>query len=616
MKLRKLFRKAAAEEFKIDDESSSLEFSFSSEQPVERYFGTEVLSHDSGAMDMSRIKSGTAPLLWNHNPDQPIGMVETGDVVKGRGYARAKFFSTPFAQEKLQQVKEGLRNVSFGYQIKEMELVKPGDKTAPPEYKATNFEVFEISIVSIPADPTVGVGRADGDDETEVQVKHLKGDKMDEKEKAALEAKVRAEAMETERTRITSIEKLGEKFDQKDLARQLIDGGKSIEDARAAFLEKLDVRSKPIVQGEADLPLTEKEKRSYSLVKAIRAQLSGDWSDAGFEKECSDAIAKRAGKSNGGFFLPMNITADPEHVRATYAVGAAGTGGNLVATELLAGSFIELLRNKSATMQLGVRMLSGLVGNVDIPRQATASTAAWVTEGNAPAQSEATFDLVSLRMKTVAAYSRMTRNMIMQGTPDIEVLARNDLALQLALAIDLAILSGSGASGQPTGIANVVGIGSVVGGTNGAAITIDHLIDLEREVAVDNADLGSLAYLANAKTVAALKKLKATSGEYLWTNSPVAGRSGTPGEINGYPVARSNQARSNLTKGTASGICSEVFYGNWSDVLVGEWGILEIMANPYGSGFTAGTVDLRAMHSVDVAVRHPESFAYMADALT
>jgi len=197
------------------------------------------------------------------------------------------------------------------------------------------------------------------------------------------------------------------------------------------------------------------------------------------------------------------------------------------------------------------------------------------------------------------------------------MIARADLIAQLALGIDLAALSGSGSGGQPLGIANISGIGSVVGGTNGAQLTLDNLIDLETAVTFANGPEDSLAYLTNAKAIGWAKKLKSTTGQYLWTNSPNGQRSGTPGEVNGYPVARSNQARSTLTKGTASGICSEVFFGAWSELLIGEWGVLEIVPNPYdASVYANGGVLLRALQSIDIGVRHNASFAAMTDALT
>lgn len=124
-----------------------------------------------------------------------------------------------------------------------------------------------------------------------------------------------------------------------------------------------------------------------------------------------------------------------------------------------------------------------------------------------------------------------------------------------------------------------------------------------------------MAYIANAKTVGALKKLKSTTGQYLWTDSPLGQRSGTPGSINGYTVARSNQMVSNGTKSTGSNL-STIVFGNWSELMIGEWGTLEILPNPYGAGFNSGSVDIRALQSIDIGVRHAKSFAAMTDAIT
>ena len=185
---------------------------------------------------------------------------------------------------------------------------------------------------------------------------------------------------------------------------------------------------------------------------------------------------------------------------------------------------------------------------------------------------------------------------------------------QIATAIDLAAINGSGASNQPRGVLNTSGIGSVVGGTNGAAVSYDNLADLRKEVAIDDADTDTAAFLVNAKTEAALRKLKATTGEYITEPSGVA--TGTPATVFGRRLAVSNQVPGNLTKGTASGTCSAVIYGNFADLLIGMWGATDILVNPYGTGYTNGDVEIRIMQTVDIAVRHPESFAAMVDALT
>ncbi len=432
------------------------------------------------------------------------------------------------------------------------------------------------------------------------------------------EPQLRAQGAQAERARMAEIDAMCRQHKvSEEMRTGLIQRGATVDEARGAVLDLLLTRSAtPAVDlGNGGSPdMSENEKANYSMIRAINAAISGDWKKAGFELEVSNEIGKRMGKDTKGFFMPTNIQFAQ---RAQYASGAPSTGGAMVATNLMAASFIDVLRNKCRVLQLGATVLSGLTGNVVIPRQTGASSTYWVAETGAVTESEATFDQMALSFKSIGTKSAVTRSMLMQSTPDIEMIARADLIAQIALGIDLAALSGSGTSNQPTGIANTAGIGSVVGGTNGAQLLIDHMIQLETAIAVGNADVDGMAYLANAKSVGWLKGLKSTTGAYLWTNLPNGGRSGTPGELNGYAVARSNQARSNLTKGTSTGICSEVFMGNWTDLVIGEWGVLEIMPNPYDATlFPQGGVLLRAMQSLDIGVRHAASFAVMSDALT
>ncbi len=632
-----------------------LTFSFSSESPVERWYGNETLSHAPGAADLSRLNDG-APLLFNHNMDDIIGVVQTAsiDSARRKGQCTVRFARNARGDEVLQLVRDGiLRNVSFLYRVASF------TDTGDDNYVATSWTPLEISIVTIPADPTVGVGRTPESGELPVRIDRATpatlapqaeptsarvatvpapagrsssqphGATMDHQDQptqagATPTAPVidinaqRADAATQERARIAEIEALCATHKvPAETKRDMIQRGLTIAEVRGVILNHL------IAQGERTAALShtgmapdlsETEKARYSMIRAINAALSGNWKDAGFELEISNDIAKRTGKSTPGFYLPTNISFAKR--AADYAAGAAATGGVLVATNLLAASFIEVLRNQSRVMSLGATMLSGLVGNVDIPRRTSATTAYWVGEQTNVTNSAGAFDKVSLSPKTIGALSQIPRQMLMQGTPDIEMLVRADLVAQIALGIDLAALSGSGTSSQPMGIANQSGIGAVVGGANGAAITIDHLIDMETLVMAANAPENGLAYLANARTVGALKKLKSTTGEYLWVTTADMGRTGTPGEINGYTVARSNQARSNLTKGTGTNL-SEIFFGAWSELLIGEWGVLEIQPNPYAPSVSAqGGVEIRALQTIDLAVRHAQSFAVMSDAIT
>lgn len=372
----------------------------------------------------------------------------------------------------------------------------------------------------------------------------------------------------------------------------------------------------PTNPGAASLGMSGKEIRRYSLLKALQAQTEARsgradaWQKiAPFEWECSQEVAKRFGEAQG-FFMPFDVAVGE---RRDLNTGTATAGGNLVATDLLAASFIDLLRNRLVVQSAGATMLTGLVGNIAIPKQSGGGTAYWVGEGSAPTESQQTIAQVTMTPHTVGAFTDYTRKLFMQSSLDVEQFVRNDLAAILALAIDYAALHGNDSvdANQPDGIASTSGIGSVVGGTNGAAPDWADIVDLETAVAVDNADIGRLAYVTNAKVRGILKKTFVDSGsnaERVWDT-----RSGnTP--LNGYSAIVSNQVSSTLTKGTAEDICSAIFFGNWADLVIGMWGGLDIMVDPYTAS-TTGTVRVVALQDVDVAVRHPESFAAMLDAL-
>jgi HK97 family phage major capsid protein/HK97 family phage prohead protease len=625
LKLPKQQRSMGIDAPTLDAEARTITFPFSSETPVDRWFGAEVLSHRSDAVDFSRLNDG-APLLLNHDPNQLIGVVERAWLQDGRGYATARFSQNDLGQQVMRDVQDGImRNVSVGYRI--LEMNSDGEGSDNPTFTATRWQVYELSVVAIPADPNVGFGRSESDDnETEVSIPDAPAQEAavsttnpQQREFKMSEINIdseRKEAAAAERSRISSITAWGEKFGQADLARQLVESGRSIEEAQGVFLEKLGAKQEPIDQGAGNVDLSAKEQREYSVVRAINASISGNWKDAGLEREISAEIERQTGKATSGFFMPHNL-----EMRAPYAVGAAGTGGSLVATNLLANQFIDVLRNNALIMQLGPTMLTGLVGNVSLPRATAATQTYWVTEASSITEAEATFDTVTMSPKQIGARSQYSRLALQQTTPDIEAVVRNDLARVMALGIDLAAINGSGSSGQPTGILNTSGIGSVAMGTNGAAFTdsasgstsgLDQLISLESKLDTANALNGTLAYMTNAKVIAALKKLKTAYGEYLWTAADGVTTNGTPGAINGYNVARSNQVPSNLTKGSGTGL-SALIFGDFSSLLIGMWGALEILPNPYGSGYNAGSVDIRAMQTCDIAVKHAASFAAITD---
>ena len=363
----------------------------------------------------------------------------------------------------------------------------------------------------------------------------------------------------------------------------------------------------------ATIGLTEPEARSFSVVKAIKAIAEGSWRGAEFEHEATEAAAKALGRGPKGlgFIMPdevMHVRADTNPHISQIIKATATSGGDLVRTELLSSSFIDLLRNKMVVKAAGARLLTDLVGDVNIPKLVAGATAFWGGEDPTITASGQTFGLVSLTPHDLHAQTQISRRMLLQSSVDIENLVRDDIATVLALAVDLAALHGTGANSQPYGVDHTTSVGSVAGGTNGALPTWANLISLESKVAVANAEMGALAYITNAAVRGYAKgapKIGTAYPMYLW------GEGGFP--FNGYPVFITNQASSTLTKGTATAIASAIFFGNWNDLLIGQWGTgLDVIVDPYTA---PGAIRITSFIDVDVAVRHPESFAVMLDAL-
>ena len=600
------------ERAQVDVAARTIEMAFSSETPYERWWGIEVLDNSAPAVRLGRLTSG-GPLLMDHDTRDQVGVIESVRIDADRvGRAVVRFGKSARAEEVWQDVQDGIRrNVSVGYAIHKAVLVETSD-TGADTYRITDWEPLEISLVSVPADASVGIGRsaADGGD-TPIQI--TKEQPMPGENTPVPAAPVDHSAIEraaTERAhqdatkRAADIIAIGEMFAKQGgerKASEALRAGKSVEQFRADMLQHMATKPVPT----ADVGLGDKEVRAFSFVRAFNALANpGDrkaQEAASFEREVSDAVAAKQGRSAQGFFVPTEVQ------RRDLAVSPATAGGNTVATNLLAASFIDLLRNKLAVTGLGAQFLSGLVGNIAIPRATGGATAYWVAESGAPTESQAAFDQVTMSPKTVGAYSDISRKLLLQSSIDVEGFVRNDLASVLALAIDLAAINGTAAGNQPRGLLATSGIGDVAGGTNGAAPTWANMVELESDIAIANADVGTMGYLTNAKVRGKLKTTSKVSGQngFVWED----------GMVNGYNAAVSNQVPSNLVKGTSGAVASAIIFGNWSDLIIGQWGTLDLMVDPY-SGSTSGTVRVVALQDVDIAVRNAVSFSAMLDALT
>jgi len=588
------YRRAAQLDGSAISEERTMEFSFSSEYPVQRYFGNEVLSHDRGAVDLSRLADG-APLLFNHDTSRVVGVVERAwlDGDKKRGMVSVKFSRNAFAQEVMADVADGvLRNVSVGYSINQMEE-RSGD------FVATSWQPYEVSITPCAADPTIGIGRsleADGAATAATQTQPLNPPMEDTS--LDLEA-VRAQAAADERSRVASITALCREHKADDLAQGLIERGASEADAMKDVLAAIGKRSakqhaapaaavQPI-GGSADIGMSASEVRSFSFQRAINALANPNnreaWEAAAFERECSEAAQQRNGKPSQGIMVPSDVLRGQRDL----LVGTSTAGGNLVSTDLRTGDFIDLLRNRLALANVGATVLNGLQGNVSIPRQTSAASAFWVGENAAPTESQQAFDQISMTPKTIGAFVDYSRKLLLQGSIDVESMIRNDLARVLSLEIDRAGIYGTGSTNQPLGLTNTTGLGSqTITGTG----TFAEYVSMETKVAVANADVASMYYIINATSRGALKTTEKSAG------GTVGNFALMDDTLNGYPVVVTNQLGTN-----------DCLFGDFSQMILGLWSGLDLKVDDI-TGATAGTVRVIALQDLDFAVKQPGAFVF------
>lgn len=355
----------------------------------------------------------------------------------------------------------------------------------------------------------------------------------------------------------------------------------------------------------AHIGMSQRDVRQYSIAAAVRGMITGDWGQAGLEREASEAAAKRFGMGTKGILLPMDVLASRD-----FTAGAAAEAGNLVGTTLRPDLFADVLRNRLALGRLGVTMLFGLTGNIDMPRKLTGNSLGFVTEVAAAGETQPSTGKVTLSPKRIGGYIEFSKQSVIQSAIAIEPMLRQDIYSEYQVQFENAAVNGSGSGANPRGIRNTSGIGAVVGGTNGATINWGHIVGLESAVANVNAEPdANSGYLVNTRTRGWTKQtLKAAGLPFIWDNGS------TP--LNGYRAEVTNTVPNNLTKGTASGICSSVlFSANWPMLVMATFGAVEILVDETTIA-PNGMNRLILNGFVDVGCRRAADFASMEDALT
>lgn len=577
----------------LDQDSRRVEMSISSETPVSRYFGDEIIDHSEDGIDLEFIGSGRAPLLLDHDPTKQIGVVEAVKLDSEARKLRAvvRFSKNAQADEVYQDILDGIRgNVSIGYRINEMVLIE--SKNDMESYRV-NISPMEVSIVSVPADPNVGVGRAEPE--------HKEVIKMSEVTKQKTE--VRAEqpkVVDSYRSDAAEIVKLGQAHKQSDLAGQAIAEGKTAQEFRNMLLDQLAQAPVPAAdpsKHQVDAP----EVKDYSLMRALDALQSGDWRQAGLEREMSEQIGHQIGKRAGGLYIPTNIGWGQRGM----TVGTAAQGGYLKGTEHMGSEFFEALQARLPLTRYGAQVMSGLTSDVTIPGLGSGVGVGFVAEGgNTSSQTPATKQ-VSLAPKTMGAYVDVSRKLIVQSDPSVERVLRNDVVRRMANKLYEVALEGGG-SNEPSGIIANADTNIVAIGTNGGALTYQNVVDLIKEVDLDNALDGSLAMFTTPGVLAKMrttpKQASGVEGNFILDPN---------GTTCGYKVESTTLMPSDLTKGTGSSL-NALLFGDFSQLILGMFGGLDVIVDT-STGSISGSTRFVFLQDVDVGVRHGKAFSVVKD---
>lgn len=658
----------------------------SSEAPVLRYDWWEdeqyyeVLDHSPRAIDLAYAEDGL-PFVnahRSHDGDQQHGLVEQVSVGKDRVLRGSlRMSSAARSQEIERDIREGIRKkVSVGYIVGDEYEQTKGGADGIPTRRYTNWMPIEVSTVPIPADYTVGVGRAASAVGQEALARfrslhpsaaHKAKEHTVAKENTAAQdgavtdpteaviTQVRELNRQAEAGRASELLELGRAHGVMDRVEGWLREKTSIADARAQVNQILEERIKKPVQQVKPVALSKKDNARFSFARMMLMQDRGLESvfntdpefagkrskmDYGLEEEVFTEAIRRspllAEARKGGVFIPFVTTDDGRdltmgerlrelHERDVYYMGrgidsaTSTTGGPFKFTQ--PGDFIALLRNKTSVLRAGVTVLSGLTGPVTFPKQNGPGTASWRAEnpGSDLSRVDLTTTTVTLAFKTIQAAMAVSRQALFSaasGNYDLEGIIRNDLAGIIGLAIDLAGLNGPGTANQPTGLLQDTNVGTAPAlGAQGGTIAWGNVVDLETAIGDANADVGTMSYLTNTKQRGQAKKVAVLGN----TASGVPLWTGTPGimdgVVNGYRAIASNQVPRNLTKGTQTTVCSAWVFGVFEHLLMGVFGGgFEMMTDPYTLKLQ-NMVDITAWSFVDFANRYPVAFATIKDAL-
>jgi HK97 family phage major capsid protein len=608
----------------IEVEARTVEIAWASEIAGERWYGIEILDCSPQSIRLGRLVDGAA-VLFNHDINRLIGVVESVQIGQDRiCRAKVRFDTCEEAEMRFQQVINGvLRHVSVGYMVHAYVLESEEDGVRT--YRITDWEPHELTFCSVPFDPNVGVGRTLGlptDQDLLQPSQPSKDDRTMENTTEEVKTQPAAPAGEVTRgnpaataeraladldlKRRDAIIELGVRYadyltmtDVKDACQR----GHSTDQVQELVIQRM--KTKHTDTRGAHIGMSAAETGRYSIAQAVRAMLTGEWKEAGLEREASQAAAQRFGMGSKGLLIPFDVMAQRD-----FTAGTASEAGNLVQTTLRTDLFADVLRKRLALGRLGATMLFGLTGNIDMPRKLTGSALGMLTEVAGAAETAPSTGKVTLSPKRIGGYIEFSKQAVIQSAMAVEPMLRQDIFAEYQVQFEDQAVNGSASGANARGLRLTSGIGAVVGGTNGAQVNWGHIVGLESACANVNSEPdASSGYLINTRTRGWLKTVqKAANLQFIWDNGAQP--------LNGYRAEVTNVVPNTLTKGTSSGVCSSVIFGsNWPMLVMATFGAVEILVDETSQAVN-GLNRLILNAFIDVGCRRPADFASMEDALT
>jgi len=664
-----------------DKDTHTVTMAVSSSTPVERFYGIETLSHEKGAIRTGRLKNGIA-LLFNHDMDQHLGRsqsFELGDPL----HVTSRFGPSPLAVEKEADVASGiLVDVSIGYLVHEWAITE--NKDGSRDYLAVDWELLEVSLVTVPADPTVGVGRSS----EEVAVKVRSFTKADDAERAAetdddggegdddeddaatgsdaeraatpttletpapptpatpqrthtmAEATVDLAAQNEART--ARLRTLHTTYPKLFSERQLNDAialdipaqrvQESIFDGIVRAAEATDV---PTIGDDTFGRMSTKEIRNYSIAAAYRAAVNltnpGTFrgkEEGGFEREVSESLLKEA-EANGvrtlgaGVVIPSVSNKRLWQAQLERAVTSGGNAGTASNFTVVNPDPIELLRTQTGCLALGARMLSGLHGAMQMTRQNAAASSSWLAESGSVSESDPGFDFFVMKPNRLSIANAYTRDFLAQSDFAIEALLADDRREVLGISLDTAGIAGSGTAPVPKGLFNYTGLGAVLAGSTrsattgavtaglgGVPLSFVDIAHMESALGTGNAgQLGTPAWLTTFGIRGALlstPKIPGTATDFIWPDSPLNSLGLQAGPRGYQAKCITNSALTGFTANSVAG-CHAAILGIWNQMLIGDWGLSEVIVDPY-TGAANATINITEHAFYDINFRHIAAF--------